>query len=259
MEEADAEVRRFYETSDATGYDTKCLSFQIRNDPIEYTDRLLLYKLALVTRHYRGGPVLDLCCATGQCLLTLAPSIDSGIGLDFSRRFVEAASKRAADLGLRNLAFIQGSATAMPLKSELFGMIYCFSSLYAIPRVDIAIAEIARVLRPGGTAVLDFGNIRSLSAYCARFYTDWAKTYPITRSAMHQNLAANGLDIVERHCFQILPLWADRPRWVKPLLHPGWKKVMSLRVRDKMLDEWVSSLPGLRSFAFRHVLVCAKS
>ena len=149
MEEADAEVRRFYETSDATGYDTKCLSFQIRNDPIEYTDRLLLYKLALVTRHYRGGPVLDLCCATGQCLLTLAPSIDSGIGLDFSRRFVEAASKRAADLGLRNLAFIQGSATAMPLKSELFGMIYCFSSLYAIPRVDIAIAEIARVPPPG--------------------------------------------------------------------------------------------------------------
>jgi ubiquinone/menaquinone biosynthesis C-methylase UbiE len=258
VQEDDKEVRRFYETSNAGAYVTSgCLD--IRKDSEEYVDRLLMDKLAIVTRHYHGGNVLDLCCATGQCLLTLAPTIESGIGLDFSTRYITFASERRVQMGLRNLSFVQGDAKATPFKTGEFSMVYCFSALYAIPQVDMAIAEISRILRPGGMAILDFGNVRSLSAYCSKFYTEWAKIYPVTRSAMHQYLSANGLRIVECRSFQILPLWADRPEWLKPLLHPAWKKMMSRRLRGKMLDEWASSIPGVRGFAFRHVLACLRS
>ena len=217
-------------------------------------------KLALVTQHYRGGPVLDLCCATGRCLLALAPRIDRGFGLDFSFRYVKAAANYGSHKGVKNLAFVQGDATSIPFKSGQFTMLYCFSSLYAMPRVEPAIAEMSRVLRCGGIAVLDFGNRLSLNAYCSRFYTDWPPIFPIPVREMKSLLTDAGLRIVEHRSFQILPLWAARPDWLKQtLLHPSWKRLMSKRIRDKMLDEWVSSLPGLRSIAFRHLLVCRKN
>jgi len=258
VDDEDREVRRHYETSDAGAYAVGGVCLDVRPDAKEYVGRLLLDKLTMAARHYPGGPVLDLCCATGQCLFVLAPTIERGVGLDFSSRYVEAASTRSAQLGLKNVAFVQGDAKAVPFKDGEFGMVYCFSALYAIPQVEIAIGEMSRVLRPGGMAILDFGNIRSLSAYCSKFYTEWARIYPITCRMIYRHLANSGLSVVERHCFQILPLWAGRPPWLKPLLHPGWKDVMSRRISGKMLDQWISSLPGLRSLAFRHVLVCRK-
>ncbi len=182
VEEVNAKVRRCYEKSDDTAYDVSKADFELPKDPQEYAERLLSDKLALVTRHYRGGPVLDLCCATGRCLRALAPRIERGFGLDFSLRYLKAAANYSSHKGTKNLAFVQGHATSIPFKSGKFAMLYCFSSLYAMPRVERAIAEISRVLR-----------------------------------------------------------------------------LMSKRIRDKMLDEWVSSLPGLRSIAFRHLLVCRKN
>ena len=75
---------------------------------------------------------------------------------------------------------------------------------------------------------------------------------------IQQALAAAGFVEEERRCFQLLPLWAGRPAWLWPLLHPVWKSVLKRRLAGRMLDEWISSLPGLRAFAFRHVIVCRK-
>jgi len=63
---------------------------------------------------------------------------------------------------------------------------------------------------------------------------------------------------VERRCFQILPLWAGLPKHLWFLLHPRWERIMRRRIAGRMLDEWVSSLPVVRQFAFRHVLVVRK-
>ena len=71
-------------------------------------------------------------------------------------------------------------------------------------------------------------------------------------------LSQNGLSVIEHRAFQILPLWADRPGWLWPLLHPKWKKLMAHRVRGRMIDEWISNLPGLKSLAFRHIIVAEK-
>lgn len=68
----------------------------------------------------------------------------------------------------------------------------------------------------------------------------------------------NGLKIVEHRAFQLLPLWAGKPRWLWPLLHPVWKRLMSKRLAGRMLDEWISGKPLFRRFAFRQLLVCEK-
>ena len=76
---------------------------------------------------------------------------------------------------------------------------------------------------------------------------------------MRRALRAAGLRVIRRRAFQLLPLWAGKPRWLWPLLHPFWKKLFSTRVGGKMLDEWFRGLPGARSFAFRHLLVCQRA
>lgn len=253
---ADEISRRAYEQGELYAPGRICAKPQ--NDPRAWADRLLADRLALVRKHYDGGAVLDLCCAAGEHLLALAPQIESGVGLDFSQRYVAAATDTARQRGAGNVVFVHGDAKAMPLTAGSFGLVYSFSSLYAIPHVEDVVAEIARVLRPGGAAVLDFGNRRSLNTYCLRYYTDWPRTYPITVAEMKAMLGANGLKIVEHHSYQILPLWAGLPRHLWPLLHPAWQTVMRRRVGGRMIDEWVSSLPGLRSFAFRHLIVCRK-
>ena len=147
---------------------------------------------------------------------------------------------------------------AIPFSNGGISLIYSFSSLYAIPIVERVIREIGRILRPDGIAILDFGNRRSLNTYCLRYYTDWPSTYPITVGEMKGHLSSANLDIVEHRCFQVLPLWAGLPRHLWPLLHPIWQNILRRRFAGRMLDEWVSSSPGLRNIAFRHLMVCRK-
>lgn len=226
-------------------------------DAPDFVGRLLADRIATVRQYYAGGRALDLCCATGEHLLALSGAIENGIGLDFSHRYITSAKETTAKRAIANVDFVQGDAKAMPFKDQEFGLVYSFSSLYAIPRVEVAIGEVARVLRPGGVAVLDFGNRRSLNNYCLRYY-DWPPIFPITVGDMDRALRRSGLSILRRRCYQLLPLWADKPRWLTPLLHPLWARAMSRRVGGRMVDEWISSLPGFRQLAFRHLIVCKK-
>jgi ubiquinone/menaquinone biosynthesis C-methylase UbiE len=252
----DSGARQAYEKGDL--YDPKRICLQVDDETRNFTGRLLADRIATVREYYRGGRVLDLCCATGEHLLTLSSSIENGIGLDFSHRYIEAAKRLVAERAIRNVDFVHGNAKAMPFRDGEFSMVYSFSSLYAIPDVGTVIAEVSRVLCPGGVAVLDLGNRRSLNCYCLRYY-DWPPIFPITPGEMDGHLKRFGLSIIRRRCYQLLPLWADKPPWLAPLLHPVWEKAMSRRLGRRMLDEWISGLPGVRQFAFRHVIVCRRT
>lgn len=253
--ETEALIKRNY----ASGalYAPSRICAKIDSGSSAYVQVLLDAKIGVVRDRYRDGVVLDLCCATGEHLLSLAPSIERGIGLDFAERYLRDA--RADERGA-NLAFVCGDAKRLPIDACSVALVYSFSSLYAIPDVGKVLAEIARVLRPGGVAVLDLGNSRSLNAYCLRRgYAHWPPIFPIPVADMLRLCADSGLRPVQHRCFQLLPLWAGQPRWLLPLLHPAWTRLLQRRAGGKMLDEWLSSLPGLRQFAFRHLLVCERA
>jgi hypothetical protein len=76
---------------------------------------------------------------------------------------------------------------------------------------------------------------------------------------MQKTIRVSGLRIIEHRAFQLLPLWdAHRPNWLKPLLLPVWSKLMRIQIGGKILDEWTSSLPFIKYFAFRHIFICEK-
>jgi SAM-dependent methyltransferase len=256
---ADSErtVRDAYQKG--TVYAPARICARVNSGTDDYADRLLQDRFGLVAENYGKGRLVDLCCASGAHLIDLAKEADRAIGIDFTARYLETAAQHAAAEGRQNVSFVQADARSIPLNSGSVDCLYCFSSLYAIPRAEEVVAEVGRVLAPGGRAILDFGNRRSLNAFCVKYYTEWPPIHPLTLGEIRRAIARAGLAIVRHRRFQLLPLWAGRPAWLWPLLHPGWKKVFRTRVFGKMADEWVSSLPGLRAFAFRHVIVCRKS
>jgi len=223
-----------------------------------YFDRLLTAKLNIVERYADNADALDLCCATGEHLLALARRCNRGTGLDFSEPYIDKARELCAAAGIHNVSFVLGNARAMQFDDASFDLIYCFSSLYVIPDVGEVINEIARVLRPEGKCVLDMGNLYSLNTIVCKAYPELAHPCHIPVWEMKRLLRKAGLTILEHRAFQILPLWGDRPRWLRPLLKPVWKRVLQKQVRGKMLDEWISNLPILKNFAFRHIFLCQK-
>ena len=228
-----------------------------RNAP-EYAHRLLWEKIELVRKHARSGRLVDLCCATGVHLIELADLSEEAVGIDFTTAFIEKAKADASAAGLQHLRFVEGDAKAIPLEDGTVTTLYSFSALYVIPDLNKVISEVARVLAPSGRCVLDLGNSRSLNTYCVSKYTELPPSFHLPLPTILKMLSQNGLSVVEHRAFQILPLWADRPGWLWPLLHPKWKKLMGHRVRGRMIDEWISNIPGLKSFAFRHLIVAEK-
>jgi ubiquinone/menaquinone biosynthesis C-methylase UbiE len=250
-------IRAAYETEGVYKADTIC--HRLNEFSKDYADRLLLEKLRTVRHHVVEGLLVDLCCATGEHLFTLADVSDNCLGIDFSRPYIDRANQRSKELGLSHIKFEVGDAKNLPLATDSVATLYSFSALYAIPDVDVVIQEVSRVLRNGGRCVLDLGNSKSLNSICVKAYTELPPTFHITVPEMQQICECYGLTVIEHRSFQLLPLWADKPRWLWPLLHPVWKRIMAHRLKGKMLDEWISGSRLFRHFAFRHILVCEKS
>jgi len=99
-----------------------------------------------------GARVLDVASGRGDGTLVLAARFGCEVvGLDFGQRNVEAAIKEARKLGLADkVAFYCGDAERLPFADETFDAVVCECALCTFPDKPAAVAEFARVLKPGG-------------------------------------------------------------------------------------------------------------
>ena len=97
----------------------------------------------------RGRRVLDLCCGHGNGAEALVAEGASVTGLDFSPAMLAHARRRVP-----GAEFVEGDATSLPFSEDSFDAVICNIGFGHIPDPDAALAEIARVLRPGGIAAL---------------------------------------------------------------------------------------------------------
>ncbi len=108
----------------------------------------------LVGRIAPGSRVLEIAPGPGYFCIELAKLGDYHItGLDISKSFVEIAGKNAAAAGLP-IEFKLGDAADQPFADESFDFIFCQAAFKNFSRPVGAIAEIYRVLRPGGQALI---------------------------------------------------------------------------------------------------------
>jgi len=96
----------------------------------------------------RGARLLDLGCGTGYTLSRLPDGVEA-VGLDYSPTALRLAKRRAP--GVR---YVRGSAYALPFEAESFDAALALDILEHLDDDLLAAREIARVLRPGGAAVV---------------------------------------------------------------------------------------------------------
>ena len=129
-----------------------------------------------------GEAVLDLAAGTGDITLRLAKRMrGKGAGADIEGRLVSSdinaamlkiGEERLTNKGwLKNLEFVIANAEALPFEDNSFDLITMAFGLRNVTHQDKALAEMARVLKPGGRVlVLEFS--RPKNAVINRFY-DW--------------------------------------------------------------------------------------
>lgn len=101
-----------------------------------------------------NGKVLEIAPGPGYFCIELARLGNYQItGLDISKSFVEIARRNAAEAGLQ-IDFREGNASAMPFKENTFDFTFCQAAFKNFSEPVKAIAEMYRVLRPGGLSVI---------------------------------------------------------------------------------------------------------
>jgi len=96
--------------------------------------------------------VADLGCGTGNAAEFLAPHVRKIIAVDREPAMLEAARKRLS--GFRNVEFKRGELHALPLEDESINIALVMLVLHHIADPAAVVAEIGRVLAPGGTLLI---------------------------------------------------------------------------------------------------------
>jgi ubiquinone/menaquinone biosynthesis C-methylase UbiE len=94
---------------------------------------------------------LDIATGPGTAAILLAERFSSArvIGIDISPEMVGIARARTDSMNRQNVEFLVGSAVSLPFEDARFDLVVCTNAIYYMTDFAHAVAEWARVLRPG--------------------------------------------------------------------------------------------------------------
>jgi ubiquinone/menaquinone biosynthesis C-methylase UbiE len=153
-----------YETATRAYYDEFARGYERHrrpNDPTGYHALLDELEVDLVARYATGRDVLECGCGTGLLLERFARFARTASGIDLSPGMLVKARERGLDVR-------EGSVTALPFDDASFDVTCSFKVLAHVPQIGKALAEMARVTRPGGLILAEFYNPLSFRSLAKR-------------------------------------------------------------------------------------------
>jgi len=170
-DERAALVRERYEALDATNLYATSRDTNLRE-----------LEIGFIRDHAKGPDVLDIGCGNGYTLVSLARTLDGNLtGLDFSENMIAGANalveRFAPDLRSRP-TFSTGDVRRLPFPDGSFDTVISERLIFNLPTredQEATIAEVHRVLRPGGLYLMVEGNedgLRRLNAIRERVGLD---------------------------------------------------------------------------------------
>ena len=99
-----------------------------------------------------GQRVLDFGCGPGTISVGLATAVEPGeiYGIDMEASQIDLARAAAQAGGHANATFHIGDVTDLPFDDDSFDIAHCHAVLMHVPDTQGALAEVKRVLKPGG-------------------------------------------------------------------------------------------------------------
>jgi ubiquinone/menaquinone biosynthesis C-methylase UbiE len=179
-------VRRYYDKT-ASKYDRR----------IAFFERILFGDGRRWVCSRAEGDVLEIAVGTGRNLRHYPPSARL-TGIELSPAMVAIARREAAALG-RDADLRVGDAQALEFPDESFDTVTCTLSLCTIPDHATAVAEMWRVLRPGGCLRL----LEHVRSPVPAIRAGQRVLEPLTVHFEHDHLLREPLDLVRSTGFQV--------------------------------------------------------
>ena len=152
--------------NDLTIYDTFAESWWEPSSPLHLLARMNPARFAYfdpLVRHWAGRRVLDVGCGGGLAAACLVQRGARVVGLDLSQASLHVAARQTRRPGCLEAVFTCGRAEALPFADASFEIVWCTDVLEHLADLPAAIAQMARVLKPGGLFFYDTINRSWLS------------------------------------------------------------------------------------------------
>ena len=191
---------------------------------------------------------LDVATGAGHTALAFAPHVARVIATDLTAEMLAKTAELAAKRGLTNVETRPADAEALPFDDASFDLVTCRIAMHHFPNPRQALAEFARVLKPGG--VLGFtDNITVPDKQAAGYYNAYEKlrdpshnwVYPLVRLQVMFEDAGLKVEATRELSKELeFQEWADRqhvseankekllemmrhiPELLQPLFAPRW-------------------------------------
>ncbi len=98
--------------------------------------------------------VLEVACGAAHGSEVAAPHVRQVVALDVTPALLALGAARLDAAGIRNVLLQEGNAQALPFADGSFDLVFCRTAVHHFPRPEQALAEMARVCRPGGRVVV---------------------------------------------------------------------------------------------------------
>lgn len=145
-------------TDIAEGYD----SHRYEGAAAEFRLSLVLDTVTKMIEPTPNMKILDVATGTGKAALALASSSAKIVGLDFTESMLQMAQRKTMAGAYENVQFVRGNAAKLPFGPDEFDVVVSLNFLHLFPPVSRQknfVREMHRVLRPGGTLVIELINL----------------------------------------------------------------------------------------------------
>src|SRR5579883_677633 len=213
-----------------------CFLGQMTGDRCDYIQSCV--QRALGEDAWRRHKMLEVGCGGGLICEEMARRGATMVGIDPSLPALETAREHARQSGLaERITYEQGYAEALPYASGSFHTVVCLDVLEHVKNLGATIAEIARVLAPGGVFVFDTINRTFLAKLALIWY---GEHFPsgglvpglhnyeqfIKPSELRQVLTESGLQVQEMTGFMprgfVHGHFKMGPGWFKSIAYVGY-------------------------------------
>ncbi|HEV2351477.1 MAG TPA: methyltransferase domain-containing protein [Terriglobia bacterium] len=97
-----------------------------------------------------GEVTLDVACGPGELVLGLAARVGFARGVDLTQAMLLQAREFQRERNITNAAFDCGEAEQLPYPNHSFDLVSCQCSIHHMPKPELALREMARVMKPEG-------------------------------------------------------------------------------------------------------------